>query len=80
MKLATGEIVSGLTYHAVEGNPEFIGDASLAEMAQQISKAVGPSGPNREYLLNLELSLKQYGTLDEHVFALADALRGLEIR
>lgn len=78
MRLETDAVVTGLTYHAVEGNPSFIGDASLTEMAQQISEAIGPSGPNREYLLQLEASLKQHGVRDDHVFELADTLRRLE--
>jgi cation transport protein ChaC len=78
--LDTGDTVSGLTYHAVAGNPSFIGEAPIDKMVSQISQATGPSGPNRDYLLRLEASLKEYNAVDEHVFTLADALRAYEAR
>lgn len=43
----------GLIYLASDDNPAFLGDAPLAEIAQQIAQAHGPSGPNSAYLLNL---------------------------
>ena len=80
LELDTGEQITGLTYLAVQDNPMFIGEAPLLDMVKQISNAVGPSGPNRDYLLKLEASLKQHGVADDHVFQLAEALRGFESR
>jgi len=73
-----GQRVVGLTYHATEGNPDYLGHTDADSMVQQISSASGPSGPNREYLLKLEASLKAHSVTDDHVFELADRLRALE--
>ncbi|WP_249977348.1 gamma-glutamylcyclotransferase [Vreelandella olivaria] len=64
----------GLIYLATEDNPAFLGDAPLADIAYQIANAHGPSGPNRDYLLNLAQALRELGTEDAHVFALAEQL------
>lgn len=58
------------TYVAAEGNPDYLGPASMEEMAQQIYLSEGPSGPNSEYLLELAASLRSMGIVDEHVFEL----------
>lgn len=64
----------GLIYLATPDNDAFLGAASLTAMAGQISVARGPSGSNREYLLNLEQALHALGVSDSHVSALAAAL------
>ncbi len=66
--LDDGNPVSGLVYIATEYNPAFLGVASEREIARQIARAEGPSGPNRDYLLNLAHALRELGTYDEHVF------------
>lgn len=53
------------------------GDAPLPELARQISSAIGPSGPNHEYLYKLAAGLRGIGADDEHVFALEALVRGL---
>jgi len=60
--------VEGIFYVASEGNPAFLGPASVAAIAKQISVSAGPSGSNTEYLLNLARALRQYGIDDQHVF------------
>jgi cation transport protein ChaC len=80
LELETGAPITGLTYLAVADNPMYVGEAPLEDMVKQISSAVGPSGPNRDYLLKLEASLKQHGAADDHVFKLAEALRSFESR
>ena len=62
------EPVEGIFYVANEGNPAFLGPASAAEIAQQISVSGGPSGSNAEYLLNLAEALRQRSIDDQHVF------------
>ncbi|GAB2290800.1 Gamma-glutamylcyclotransferase 2-3 [Dionaea muscipula] len=56
-------------------NKNYLGPASLEEIAKQIVQAEGPSGPNREYVFQLEKSLLQIGCNDEHVMDLSEALR-----
>lgn len=70
-----GSHAEGLVYIATEDNAAFLGEAPLNVMAEQIASAHGPSGPNRDYLLNLATSLEGLGAEDRHVFELADQVR-----
>jgi cation transport regulator ChaC len=58
----------GLVYIATEDNAAFLGEASAEAIAKQIAGAYGPSGPNRDYLLDLAHALRMMGMHDEHVF------------
>ena len=60
--------VQGVVYRAAECNPAFLGPAPLAEMAAQINRCVGPSGANRDYVLELARALRGMGCADPHVF------------
>lgn len=60
----------GVVYIARTGNHAFLGDAPVAEIAAQISRAEGPSGSNAEYLRQLACALRELGAEDPHVFAL----------
>jgi len=66
--------VRALAYVATERNPNYLGPASDVEIAAQIRAAHGPSGPNREYALELAVALRSIGAVDDHVFAIADLL------
>lgn len=77
LQLSDGIEAPALTYLADSQNPEYLGAASVAEMAEQIYQATGPSGRNRDYLFELERSLKAHNIADPHVFELADAVRKL---
>nr|WP_163502259.1 gamma-glutamylcyclotransferase [Halomonas socia] len=77
MHFADGSHAEGLLYLATEDNAAFLGDAPLDAMARQIAAAHGPSGANRDYLLNLATALEDLGAEDEHVFALARQVRTL---
>lgn len=65
----------GLIYLASDDNPAFLGDAPLNDIAQQIANAHGPSGPNRDYLVNLAEALRELGAKDAHIFALEAQLK-----
>ncbi|MDR5867414.1 gamma-glutamylcyclotransferase [Halomonas koreensis] len=70
-----GATARGLTYIATEDNAAFLGGAAPAAMARQIAEAHGPSGPNRDYLLNLEAALAELGVREAHVSDLARRVR-----
>jgi len=75
--LADGRSLTGITYHATPDNPNYLGDASIEEIARQVAHSIGPSGPNTEYLLRLEAALLAMNAVDDHVFALAEQVRRL---
>lgn len=62
--------VTGVLYVATADNHAYLGPAHIDELAAHISHARGPSGSNRDYLLQLAQSLRQLGEHDSHVFAL----------
>jgi glutathione-specific gamma-glutamylcyclotransferase len=61
----------GLIYIATPGNPNWLGDAPLTEIAAQVRESAGPSGPNVEYVMELANALKDMDARDSHVFDLA---------
>lgn len=67
--MARGE-VDGLIYIAGADNPAYLGPAADTELASQIATSRGPSGENRDYLLQLAAALRALGEDDPHVFAL----------
>jgi len=74
LQLADGRMVEGITYIASTDNPLFLGEAPVNKIVQQIAASVGPSGSNREYLLELASAFRELGIVDEHVFELEKAL------
>jgi glutathione-specific gamma-glutamylcyclotransferase len=67
--------VPGLVYVATPGNPNYLGTATLEEIAAQVRASSGPSGFNLEYVESLARALREMDAADEHVFALAELLR-----
>lgn len=63
-----------VAYFAPPHNPEYLGEASLNEIAAQVRRSSGPSGHNVEYVLRLAESLEALGASDAHVFELANLL------
>lgn len=47
------------------------------EVAAQIAAAVGPSGPNREYLFNLAEAMRGIGVEDAHLYELEAMVRAI---
>lgn len=72
-----GLLGSGTVYVADPHNPAFLGPTSEQAMAAQIAAAHGPSGSNREYLLELARVLTDMKADDPHVFSLAARVSGL---
>jgi cation transport regulator ChaC len=69
-----GSKTEGLVYIANEENAAFLGAASELDIARQIARSNGPSGPNSDYLLHLASALRELGKSDPHVFAIEQHL------
>ena len=72
-----GKVVKGLIYIAGPENPDWLGDASLDDIAHQICLSRGPSGTNDQYVLELARALDEIGAEDEHVFGVSNRVLGL---
>jgi len=75
--LADGGRVDGLVYIATAENAAFLGPASEREIAHHIARSQGPSGPNRDYLIDLAAALRELDADDAHVFAIERHLQEL---
>lgn len=73
-----GAHAEGLVYIATPENEAWLGDAPARDIARQIARSQGPSGPNRDYLLNLAAALRELDAADPHVFAIESELRRIE--
>lgn len=60
--------LDGVVYRAAENNQAYLGPAPPDEIAAQINRCIGPSGANRDYLLELARALRSMGYSDDHVF------------
>ena len=70
-----GSGVEGLVYIATAENAAFLGAASERDIARQIASAHGPSGPNKDYLMELAQALRDMDKEDAHVFEIERFLR-----
>lgn len=77
LTLADGSPLAGpaIAYVADERNPNWLGDAPLPAIAEQIRRARGPSGANVDYVLGLHDVLVASDIHDPHVAELAALLR-----
>ncbi|MHC4996578.1 MAG: gamma-glutamylcyclotransferase [Planctomycetota bacterium] len=66
-----------LVYVATPDNRNYLGCAPLRDIAEQVIAAEGPSGSNREYVLELARSLREMNASDRHVFRLERVLRAM---
>jgi glutathione-specific gamma-glutamylcyclotransferase len=73
-----GSSVLGLVYIANDDNAAFLGEATELDIALQIARSSGPSGPNRDYLIDLAHALRDLGKDDAHVFAIERHLNELK--
>jgi cation transport protein ChaC len=62
-------------YVAGPDNPNYLGPASLDSIAEQVRRSHGPSGANREYVMELHLMLAALGIEDPHVAGVAALLQ-----
>ena len=67
--------VRRLVYIATADNAAFLGESDEKAIAEHIARSHGPSGSNRDYLLQLADALRQLEASDEHVFAIEKYLR-----
>jgi len=75
--LAHGSRVDGLVYIAMAENAAFLGPAPEHEIARHIAHSHGPSGANRDYLIDLAAALRELDADDAHVFAIERHLQEL---
>lgn len=78
MTFDDGSRAEGVVYLAGKDNAAWLGPAPEAEIARQIAVSHGPSGPNRDYLLNLAAALRELEFDDPHVFSLERELLAME--
>ena len=75
--LSDGRTLAALIYIATPDNFAHLGEADDQTIAQQIHQSVGPSGANRDYLIELHHALTELNAVDSHVarlFELVDAM------
>jgi cation transport protein ChaC len=70
-----GESADGIVYIANPENAAWLGPADDAAIARYVAGASGPSGSNRDYVLELAQALRELGADDPHVFAVEGYLR-----
>jgi glutathione-specific gamma-glutamylcyclotransferase len=75
VRLETGEMVESVTYVTNRDHPQYSGDLNAEEQADVIASAVGPKGPNAEYLINTIRSLETLGLRDDDLQRLAELVR-----
>lgn len=69
-----------LVYIGTPDNDQFMGPQDPQKLAEHIYRSVGPSGLNKDYLLQLDVALDGLSTesSDEHIKDLANRVRRLE--
>lgn len=75
LRFDDGQEESAITWIAGPSNDNFLGEASLACMVEQIRTSQGASGANSAYVLKLANALNQLQILDTHVQQLASGLK-----
>ena len=70
-----GRSLAAATYLATPANPSYLGPAPIEAIAGTVATAVGPSGPNADYVLHLDDALATLDVPHDHVAAVAAAVR-----
>ena len=74
IQLACGRRLKGLVYIGDVNSEVYLGPTNIETLSLQISKSIGPSGKNSDYVFSLANALRQYNVIDSHVFAIEDKL------
>ena len=71
-----------MAYIGTPENDQFVGPQDLQALAEHIYRSEGPSGLNRDYLLNLEKALDELSPQsgDEHITDLSERVRAIIAR
>lgn len=77
VELETGETVEALAYVMDRSHAQYRGGLSPEEQAEVISRAVGPAGPNVEYLENTVSQLALMGVDDAEMSGIHRLVRSL---
>jgi len=72
--------VEAVTYVIDRAHAQYRGGLSLEDQAGVIARAVGPRGPNADYLMNTVESLQALGLHDAELVRLAEMVRALTRR
>lgn len=75
VELEGGEAVEALAYVSNPAHAQYCGGLTLEAQAEVIARAIGPRGPNADYLLNTVDGLEALGLHDPDLVALADLVR-----
>lgn len=69
-----------MVYIGMPDNPQFLGALDPQAVAEKINESRGPSGENREYLINLEAALVNLSpqSRDEHITDLVGRVRAMK--
>jgi len=69
-----------MVYIGMPDNPQFLGALKPEDVAEKINQSRGPSGENREYLLQLEeaLQILSAESGDEHISDLARRVKAMK--
>jgi len=73
----TPVVARSILYVAAANNTSFLGESPIEDIAHQIYKCVGPSGPNVDYLLNLAESMRRMNANDLHIAELENKVMEL---
>lgn len=70
-----GEARGAICYIIDRTHPQYAGDMDPEAQAEIIARAVGPSGPNADYLMNTLAKLRELGIDDPALEAMAERVR-----
>eukprot|EP01060_Flectonema_neradi_P008916 TRINITY_DN16384_c0_g1_i1.p1 TRINITY_DN16384_c0_g1~~TRINITY_DN16384_c0_g1_i1.p1 ORF type:complete len:221 (+),score=38.39 TRINITY_DN16384_c0_g1_i1:77-664(+) len=70
-----GEKITAMLYTSKPGSSNFISNEPIQKTAEIIAKSVGPSGPNTEYLFNVNIALRGLDLADPYCEDLEERVR-----